>query len=54
MCLSENERRKYLQLQGFFIQVKALVEDLEKRLKTKPSGKNHTENLEQRSEEDDL
>lgn len=41
MCLSEIERKRYLQLQGFFIQVKALVEELEKKLKAKPPEEKH-------------
>jgi|GEM_PF-7021598 len=46
MYLSEIERRKYLDLQAFYLETKRAMEVLEKRLKAKQSKPKHAEILE--------
>lgn len=48
MCLNEAERRQLLYLQGFYLEVKRLMEVLEKKLKAKPLTLKHAGALERK------
>ena len=48
MCLTENERKQLLYLQGYYLQSKELLNDLEKKLEgLKDPKEGNTETLEQ-------
>jgi hypothetical protein len=48
MCLKENERKQLLYLQGYYLQSKELLNDLEKKLEDLRAPKeSQTETLEQ-------
>jgi hypothetical protein len=50
--MNEVESKKYLALQMFYLEVRLATEDLEKKLKVKPSEKSQVELLEHQGKTD--